>query len=73
MSLCPLHPLAGAALADGFCAGVVPLSASQPRSIQALDHPTDFLFLERGASSVVIGEDSDGDGIPDSKRVLATG
>lgn len=71
-SVCETNPLNGAALLDGFCAGELPLSRSidRPRSIVAVG-AADFLTLERGTGSVLLGEDLDGDGIPETVRTLA--
>ena len=71
-SVCSTAPLSDAAILDGFCAGQVPVQVSQPRSIIALDHATDFLTLERGTGSVLVAEDLDGDGIPESIRTLVS-
>jgi len=74
-ALCTSFPLAGATLLDGFCAGELPLTVQQPRSIVAVG-ATDFLMLERGTASVVVGENlldgDDGDGIAESLRTLVT-
>jgi len=70
MSVCETSPLIGAALLDGFCAGELPLSVQEARSIVSTGGPTDFLTLERGTGSVLVGEDLDGDGIPESFRTL---
>jgi glucose/arabinose dehydrogenase len=60
--------------ADGFCAGIVPVSLNLPRSITAITTTTasEFVTLERGTESVVIVEDLDFDGIPESYRRLVT-
>ena len=60
-----VYALSEASLPVGFCAGELPLTVQQPRSIIAVG-PTDFLTLERGTGSVLVGEDLDGDGIPES-------
>jgi len=70
--VCETNPLSGAALLDGFCAGVLPVSVQQARSIVSTGGPTDFLTLERGTGSVLVLEDLDGDGMPESMRTLVT-
>ena len=70
-SACIKAPLEGALLAEGFCAGIVPIRISQPRTIIALG-VSDVLILERGTESVVVAEDLDGDGIPESVRPLVS-
>jgi glucose/arabinose dehydrogenase len=71
--LCQNAPLQNAKLPSGFCAGVLPVSLNQPRSIVSITgSSTDFLTLERGTNSIVLVEDLDGDDIAESKRVLAT-
>ena len=69
--LCATHSLGEATLLEGFCAGVLPLTVQQARSIVAVG-PTDFVTLERGTGSVLVGEDLDGDGIPESVRTLVS-
>jgi hypothetical protein len=72
-SACSLAPLADALLPYGFCAGILPVDLSQPRSIvAAVSGHADFLVLERGTSSVVAVRDTDGDGIPETKQTVAT-
>lgn len=75
-SACSLAPLADALLPTGFCAGILPVDLSQPRSIVAAvssgDRNADFLALERGTWSVVAVRDMDGDGIPETKQTVAT-
>lgn len=80
MSVCTTAPLSEAYLATGFCAGIIPVAVQQPRSIVACsvvsnssnNNAADFLTLERGTGSVLVGEDLDGDGIPESVRTLVT-
>ena len=70
MSICQsATALSEAWTAVGFCAGTVPVSLDVPRSIQAIG-TTEFVTLERGTSSVVVVEDLDLDGIPESYRQL---
>ena len=74
MSVCPLlTPLAEAAIASGFCVGVLlpNITIQRPRSISAVG-PTDFLILERGTSSINVIEDLNNDNIPESMRTLVT-
>jgi glucose/arabinose dehydrogenase len=71
MSICQLAALGEAWLAAGFCAGTIPVPIQLARSVEAIG-PTDFLTLERGTSSVVIVEDLDNDGIPESRRTLVS-
>ena len=70
-SVCATAPLSDAAVLDGFCAGQIPVQVSQPRSIIAVG-ATDFLTLERGTGSVLVAEDLNGDGIPESIRTLVS-
>ena len=70
-SVCTTGLLAEASVAAGFCAGVLPVSIAEARSVVAIG-ATDFLALERGTNSVVVGEDLDGDGIPESVRTLVS-
>jgi len=74
LSLCETNPLDGAVLPAGFCVGQLPVSVNQPRSILALksSSATDFLTLERGTGSVLVGEDLNGDGIPETMRTLVS-
>ena len=71
MSLCVTYPLGEATLLEGFCAGILPLTGVQLRSIVAVG-PADFVTLERGTESVVVAEDLDGDGIPEKIRTLVS-
>jgi hypothetical protein len=66
MSACALAPLAEVYLAPGFCAGTLPITIGQARSIAAVG-PTDFLALERSTSSIKVVEDLDLDGIPHTR------
>ena len=74
MSLCQgANALAEAWTAIGFCAGTVPVALDVPRAVEAIGtSPTDFITLERGTGSVVIVEDLDLDGIPESYRPLVS-
>lgn len=69
LSTCTSSPLSGAFLPEGFCAGILPVRIQQPRTIISLGE-SNFLALERGTESVVVAEDLDGDGIPESVRPL---
>jgi glucose/arabinose dehydrogenase len=71
LSACLNSPLSEAALPDGFCAGILPVQIRQPRTIISLG-VSDFLALERGTESVVVAEDLDGDGIPETVRPLVS-
>jgi hypothetical protein len=76
-SVCSLAPLDSALLPSGFCAGVLRVSIAQPRSIvtpwlNGGGPSAGFLALERGTASVVAVQDLDGDGIPESKKTVAT-
>lgn len=71
--LCQNAPLQNAKLPSKFCAGVLPVSLNQPRSIVSITgRSTDFLTLERGTNSIVLVEDLDGDDIAESRRVMAS-
>jgi glucose/arabinose dehydrogenase len=63
--------LQNSVLEAGFVACLLPLDVSKPRSILATGTDS-LLALERGRQSVVFLFDSDGDGIPDSKRDVAS-
>jgi glucose/arabinose dehydrogenase len=70
VSSCNINsPLNGALLPAGFCAGILPVRIQQPRTIISIGE-SNFLALERGTESVVVAEDLDGDGIPESIRPL---
>jgi glucose/arabinose dehydrogenase len=69
LSACTYAPLNEALLAPGFCAGILPVQIQQPRTIVSLG-VGNFIALERGMESVVVVEDVDGDGIPESIRPL---
>ena len=71
LSACTIAPLGGALLPDGFCAGILPVRIQQPRTIVSLGASA-FLALERGTESVIVAEDLDGDGLPESSRPLIT-
>ena len=68
---CPADPLPNGLLANGFCAFELPVSLNEPRSIIALDESR-VLALERRTNSVVLLEDSDQDGIADTRRQLVS-
>ena len=68
---CLAQPLADAVMPEGFCAFTLPVSIDQARSVLSLPGGNDVLALERGTESVVVLEDTDDDGVPDSKRVVA--
>lgn len=63
--------LPNAAVHAGFCASELPLTVFKPRSVVSVG-TSDLLVLERGSASVLYAFDTDGDGIPDAKRILAT-
>jgi glucose/arabinose dehydrogenase len=63
--------LQNSVLEAGFVACQLPLDVLKPRSILATGTDS-LLALERGRQSVVFFFDSDGDGIPDSKRDVAS-
>ena len=70
---CPCldQALANAVMPAGFCAFSLPITIDQPRSILALPGGSDLLALERGTQSVVLLQDTDDDGVPDERRVVA--
>jgi glucose/arabinose dehydrogenase len=68
--MCSLNPLSNAALSLGFCAHTLPIDIDQARSVIATSSSS-VLALERGSSSVVFFSDTDGDGLPDTKRTVA--
>ena len=68
---CLNQPLVDAVLPAGFCAFEIPVSINRARSVLSLPGGSDLLALERETESVVIMEDTDGDGVPDSKRTVA--
>lgn len=55
---------------EGFCATEIPIEVLKPRSVRSIG-PSEMLVLERGTESVVYLFDSDGDGMPDTKRYVA--
>lgn len=59
-----------AAVLAGFCAYKLPVKVGQARSVLSVG-TTDFLALERGSRSVVYFHDTDGDGLADSRLVVA--
>lgn len=63
--------LAESSVASGFCAYQLPVDVIEARSILSVD-TTNFLVLERNTTSVVYFYDSDQDGLPDSRHVVAT-
>lgn len=74
-SVCSNFPLEEALLPMGFCAGILPVDISQPRSIVSSKTgggDSGFLALERGTGSVVAVQDLDGDGIPESRKTIVT-
>jgi glucose/arabinose dehydrogenase len=71
ISACTAAALSEASLASGFCAGLVPVTVEQPRSIVAVG-TSNFLTLERGSGSVLFGEDRNGDGIPETLRTVVS-
>jgi glucose/arabinose dehydrogenase len=71
MAVCTTAALSEASLANGFCAGLIPVNVDQPRSIIAVG-TSNFLTLERGTGSVLFGEDLNGDGIPETLRKLVS-
>jgi len=71
-SFCLGDSIAGAWLAPNFCAYPVPIDVDQARSVESVG-TADFLALERGSQSVVYFHDADGDGLADSRHVLAAG
>ena len=70
MTTCPLEPLAEAALPAGFCAFALPVEVSQVRTVVAVSG-TALLILERSQNAIVLLQDTDGDGVADTRRVLA--
>lgn len=69
--------LPGAAvLGGGFCAFEFPVEVGSARSILSLPGgpwtKTDVLILERGAESVTLLQDLDGDSVPETKRTVAS-
>jgi glucose/arabinose dehydrogenase len=71
MSSTELCSLANGVILDGFCAYEIPIAVGRPRSVRSLG-VSDMLVLERDSSSVVGLFDTDGDGIPDRRDIVAT-
>lgn len=73
---CPLESLNNGRLPEGFCAFELPVTLSNPRSILAIGDDAaaanKVLVLERGTMSVILVEDTDNDGIVDTKRSLVS-
>lgn len=63
--------LAGAWVLPDICAYQLPVEIDQARSVLSVG-VSDFLALERGSNSVVYSWDSDGDGVADRRKVLAS-
>jgi glucose/arabinose dehydrogenase len=63
--------LANAVLSPGFCAYQLPITVRWPRTVVAVG-TSDILVLERFTNSAVLFFDSDNDGIPDTRKVLAS-
>ena len=70
MSVCNTT-IAEAWVATDFCAYQLPVSINQVRSVISVG-VDDFLALERASQSVVYAWDSDGDGLAESRKVLAS-
>jgi glucose/arabinose dehydrogenase len=69
MSVCTAFPYKEALLPNGFCAGILPVTVGQARSIISVGS-SDFLVLERATGSILVAEDLDRDGIPESTRTV---
>eukprot|EP00536_Pseudo-nitzschia_multiseries_P005969 jgi/Psemu1/286149/fgenesh1_pg.121_\ len=63
--------LENGAIVDGFYATELPIRITKPRSLRVHGVSDDIFVLERGSQSIVHLFDSDGDGIPDNKQVVA--
>lgn len=63
--------LANAVLSPGFCAYQLPFTVGGARTVLAVG-TSDILVLERWISSVALFFDSDNDGIPDTRKVVAS-
>jgi glucose/arabinose dehydrogenase len=70
-SSCPLAALAEAIVPEAFCAFEIPVQMNRPRMILAIG-ASSLLALERGTGSVILVEDSDQDGVPDSRRLVVS-
>jgi len=60
------------AIIDGFCAIELPIKVAKARSIVFDKGSGQIFVLERGTQSIVHLFDSDGDGYPDTKQVVAS-
>jgi len=69
---CETAPLGDAILLPGFCSFAFPVQLDRPRSVVSVGTSNRLLALERGNSSVLLLEDQEGDGIPESRRTLVT-
>ena len=63
--------IAEAWVAPDMCAYQVPVELDRVRSVVSVG-TSDFLAMERGSVSIVYGWDSDGDGLADSRKVMAS-
>lgn len=71
-NLCQIGPVSEAWVADGFCVGEIPVSFNRVRAIEAVPNSNNFFTLERSTESLVLVEDLNFDGIPESNRSIVT-
>ena len=71
MTACLGLSLEGAALAEGFCAFEYPVQVAGARMIHTVG-ASDAVILERGIGSVTLLQDLNRDGVPETKRILAS-
>lgn len=71
MSACVGSPIADSWLPDNFCVDQLPVTGARFRGILAVG-TSSVLALERNTESVLLLEDTDGDGVPDSRSIVAT-
>eukprot|EP00531_Pseudo-nitzschia_arenysensis_P007422 CAMPEP_0116133830 /NCGR_PEP_ID=MMETSP0329-20121206/10320_1 /TAXON_ID=697910 /ORGANISM="Pseudo-nitzschia arenysensis, Strain B593" /LENGTH=443 /DNA_ID=CAMNT_0003628497 /DNA_START=65 /DNA_END=1396 /DNA_ORIENTATION=- len=57
---------------EDFCAIELPITVSKARSVVVDEESERIFVLERGTQSIIHVLDSDGDGIPDTKEVVAS-
>jgi len=72
MSMTSSCSLENGSILDGFCAVELPISISKPRSVTIEKDSGRIFVLERGVQAIVHLFDSDGDGIPDTKELVAS-
>jgi len=68
MNICALPNIENSVVVDGFCAFELPVIVNKPRSLRVDTVSNNIFVLERASQSIINIFDSDGDGIPDTKK-----